>query len=159
MLSINFIIFSLKGLYKMPIFPMTVSMVDAYGRSVSKRFDLDETDYAAALSLAGDFIDDLAALTEARILSYTLATKVVYNDVVTAGANRDEGITFSVRTEDNEKAVIKVPAPINSVINSDGTVDLLDSAVAAFAANYLNGQVLVDDGEVVTEFISGRLDT
>jgi hypothetical protein len=133
-------------------------MVDAYGRPIGKRFDIDAADHAAALVAAGALMTDFAGITEARILSYTVAQKVTYVDVVDAGANRDEGATFSVRTADNEKAVVKVPAPVNSIFNTDGTVDLTDGAVTAFFANYLGGDVLVDDGEVVTELISGRLD-
>jgi len=142
----------------MPIYPLSVSLEDAYGRLLSKRYDVFAADYATALTAAGDFMTDLALITEARILSYTLATKVVYTDSVTAGANRDEGVTFSVRTEDNEKAIIKVPAPENGILNSDGSVDLVDAGVSAFLANYLAGAILVDDGETVTEVISGRLD-
>lgn len=142
----------------MAIYPMAVSMIDAYNRPVNKRFDVSAADYAAALVVAGNFASDLADITECRILSYTVATRVTYSDVVTAGANRDEGVTLSVRTADNEKAVIKVPGPINDIFQADGSVDLTDGAVTAFIANYLSGSVLVDDGEVVTELISGRLD-
>lgn len=142
----------------MATYPLAVSMVDAYGRNLNKRFDVSAVDYAAALTAAAGFITDLSAVTGARILSYTLATKVVYTDTVTAGANRDAGATVSVRTADNEKAVVKIPAPEAGIFNADGSVDLLDAGFAALMANYLSGAILVDDGEVVSEVISGRLD-
>jgi len=142
----------------MPIFRATFSLVDAYGRNATMRRDIDALDQPTALVAAGDFAADLADLTELRILWYEIAQRQVYTDTVDAGANRDEGATFSVRTEDNEKATIKVPGPINAIFNADGSVDLTHSAVAAFMANYLAGTVLVDDGEVVTEILSGRLD-
>jgi hypothetical protein len=142
----------------MPTYGLSVSLVDAYGRSASKRFDIVAATQPDAITLAGGFMADLALITELRILWYDVSERVVYSDSVDTGANRDEGVTFSVRTEDNEKAVIKVPGPINGMFNADGSVDLTDGGVAAFIANYLAGDVLVDDGEVVTELISGRLD-
>lgn len=142
----------------MPVYQCAISMVDAYGRPVSKRVDISAVDYATALINASGFVDDLQAITEAEILYYTVATKVVYAGTLTAGANRDEGVTFSVRTTDNEKAVIKVPAPKNAIFQSDGSVDLSNALVTGLMANYLGALVLVDDGETVTSLISGRLD-
>jgi hypothetical protein len=142
----------------MAIFPVTFSLVDAYGRAASKRFDINAASHGDAVTAAGAFATDLAGITELRILSYVVGERVTYTDTVDAGANRDEGVTLSVRTADNEKAVIKVPGPVNSIFNTDGSVDTTDGAVTAFVANYLAGTVLVDDGETVTELIGGRLD-
>lgn len=142
----------------MPVYQCSISMVDAYGRPVSKRVDINAADYATALTQAGDFVDDLQAITEAEVLAYSVATKVVYSGTLTAGANRDEGATFSVRTEDNEKATVKVPAPKNAIFNSDGTVDLANALVTDLFANYLGDLVLVDDGETVIALLGGRLD-
>lgn len=142
----------------MASFPVGVAFVDAYGRAATKHFEVSAADHAAAKVVAAALMVDLAGITELRILSYTVAEKVVYTDTVDAGANRDEGVTLSVRTADNEKASIKIPGPVNGIFNADGSVDLTDAAVTAFIANYLSGDVLVDDGETVAELISGRLD-
>lgn len=142
----------------MATFPTTYAMVDAYGRSVTKTLDLVAADAPAAVTLAGQVAADLAGVSGARILAYTVKVRTTYTDVVTAGSNRDAGATISVRTADNERAIFTIPAPEATIFNTDGSVDLVDSAFAAYAANYVNGVVLVDDGEVVTEIISGRLD-
>lgn len=143
----------------MALFPLSVALVDAYGRPATKRYDVNAADHAAALVVAAAFMADLAGITELRILSYVVGERVTYSDSVDAGANKDEGATLSVRTADNEKATVKIPGPINAIFNADGSVDLTDGAVTAFVANYLSGDIRVDDGEVVTEIISGRLDT
>lgn len=143
----------------MPTYQLGVQMVDAYGRPVSKALDIVAADPPAGLTLAGSIMTDLAPITGARILSYTLKVRVPYTDSVTAGANRDAGATISVRTADNEKANFSIPAPEASIFNADGTVDLTDGGFAAYLANYLSGAILVDDGEVVTEVISGKLDS
>jgi hypothetical protein len=142
----------------MAIFPATISMVDAYSRTINKRVDINAADYATALTNAASYVDDLQALTEAEVLYYSVATKVVYAGTLTAGANKDEGLTLSVRTTDNEKATIKVPAPKNEVFNTDGSVDTADALITNFIANYTGALVLVDDGETVTGLLGGRLD-
>lgn len=142
----------------MPVFPCSITMVDAYGRAINKRVDISAADYATALTQAASFIDDLQAISEAEVLYYQLSTRVTYVGALTAGANRDEGVTFSVRTTDNEKANVKVPAPKNAIFQADGSVDLDNALVVALFAHYLGGLVLVDDGEIVTSLISGRLD-
>lgn len=143
----------------MATYTLNVSLVDAYGRPASKRYDIVAATQPDAVTLAGNFMADLAGITGLRILSYVVGEKVTYTDVVTAASNRDAGATFSVRTQDNEKATVKVPGPIADIFNTDGTIDLTDGAVTAFMSEFLAGNVLVDDGEVVTEVISGRLDT
>ena len=139
-------------------FLVTYSLVDAYDRSATKRFTVEAIDHATALTEAGLMAADLADLTELDILWYVVGDKVVYTDTVVAGANRDEGITLSVRKADNEKAVIKVPGPINAVLNPDGTVDMANAAITAFVANFLSGVFRISDHEVVTDALSGKLD-
>jgi len=109
----------------------------------------------AAAALAAD----LAAITEAEILSYTVALRTVYNDTVTTGGNRDEGATLVIRKEDNFKGILKVPAPINAIFDSIGNVDITNAAVTAFVSNFLTGADFVfSDGEQGTALLSGRLD-
>lgn len=142
----------------MAVYQCTISMVDAYGRAVSKRVDVSADTHALAVTAAGAFVTDLQALTEAEVLYYSVAERVTFNGSLTAGANRDEGVTFSVRTTDNEKSTIKVPAPKNAIFNTDGSVDTANALVTDFIANYLSAAILVDDGEIVTSLIGGRLD-
>lgn len=139
-------------------FGLRVAMVDAYQRPVSRTYTVEAIDHATALAAAGTFMSDLANITEARILWYTIADETVYSDAVTAGANRDEGATMVVRKADNKLATFNVPAPINAIFDADGTVDLTDTAVTALMAHFLSGVFRVSDHEVVAELVSGRLD-
>jgi len=139
-------------------FEVTYTLEDAYQRVGTKRYDFSAADHPTALTAALAMADDLAALTEMRILWYVVHTRVAYSDSVTAGANKDEGITLVVRTTDNEKAVLKVPGPMNAVINADGTVDITNALVSDYVDNFITGDFTVSDGEDVTELLSGRLD-
>lgn len=145
----------------MPTFSVTFEMVDAYQRPASKRFNTVDTmvDFDAAVAAAAGLATDLGNLTELDILAYSVSQRVVYTDTVVAGANRDEGVTFQLRLLDNFKADLKVPGPINSIFNADGTVILTDAAVTAFIANFLSGgDFTFDDGEQASALLKGSLD-
>lgn len=143
----------------MASFSCSISMIDAYQRPIRKEIEIEAADHAAAKTIAGAFMTDFAAATEARILYYIVGERVTYTDVVTAGANRDEGMTVTVLTQDNERANIKVPCPINAMFNEDGSLDQANSTWTALFANYLSGDVRVNDGEIATETIKGSLDS
>lgn len=141
-------------------FKLTVKMEDAYTRRTTRRWDVEALDFATALAGVPAHLTALANLSECKILSYTLGQETSYADTVDAGANVDEGVTFSVSIAGSpeKRASQKVPAPVKTIFNSDGSVDLTNGLVTAYAANFLSGLILVSDGEVVGAFESGRLD-
>ena len=100
----------------------------------------------------------MAALTEAEILEHTVALRSNYSDAVSAGANLDEGITLSVELASGKKAPIKVPAPVKSMVDAAGSVDITDTLVTDFVDNWLVGNFLLSDGETVAQLLSGKLD-
>lgn len=144
----------------MTTYLVSYELVDAYGRSARKAFETaDLVDFSAALTAASGMGADLAGLSELDVLSYTVSQRVPYTDTVVPGANRDEGVTFVLRKEDNKKASIKVPGPINAIFDGLGNADITDGAVTAFLANFLTGGDFVfSDGEQATVILSGVLD-
>ena len=144
----------------MPVYEVSFEMVDAYGRSASKRFEsVDLLDEATALASAAALATALANLTELDILAYSVGQRIVYTDTPDAGANRDEGVTFTMRKLDNFKGSIKVPGPVNSIFNADGSVDLTDAIVTGFINSFLSGaDWTFSDGEQASAIIKGELD-
>ena len=144
----------------MPVYTAFYQMEDSYGRVTSKTFEsVDLADEATALTSAAGLADDLSALSEIRVLAYTVGRRVVYTDVNDTGSNKDTGVTFTMRKEDNYKAPIKVPGPVPSIFNSDGSVDVTDALVTAFTSNFLvGGDWTFSDGEQATMLVSGVLD-
>jgi len=140
----------------------SVELQDAYGRKTTKRYQSDPAvaDFTTALSIASDLVDDLAALTELRVLAYTVGQRTIYADSESTGANKDEGATLVVEKTDNYRAVLKVPGPIQSVRVADGTIDISAAEVAAYIANFADGATRwsLSDGEYLTGIVSGRLD-
>jgi len=145
----------------MPEYQVTYEMIDAYNRRTRKTFHTVATmaDETAALAAAAALATDLGNLTELDILAYSVAQRVVYTDTVVAGANKDEGVTFTLRKVDNFNDDIKVPGPINSIFDGNGNVIATDAAVTAFLANFLTGgDFTFSDGEQAQALVKGTLD-
>jgi len=144
------------------MFVLYVELVDAFNRNTAKRFAMNAgvTTFALAQTAATDLLTDLEAVTEARILAYTISERTVYTDSVTSGANRDEGVTLSVRKEDSRKDVLRIPAPVKSFVNPDSTVDITATPIVNYTDNFLAaGEFTLSDGESIAEVLSGVLDS
>lgn len=127
------------------------------GRKVYLTQDL--VDHPAAVTAANSLLIDLANITEMEILSFTVGLRTVYADSVIAGANRDEGGTFTLNKTDNYRAVHKVPAPVQAIRNTDGTIDITDAIVTDYFDNFLAaGDFTVSDGEIIDGIIKGTVD-
>lgn len=150
----------------MTVFTLSVTMMDAYGRTTRKLYKTEDisgadvgAEYLAAQGFATTFLTALGNLTEAEILYYNLGREVVYSDSVVAGANVDEGLTAVALKTNNKKVVIKVPAPINAVFNADGTLDITDGIVTAYMNHFIaTAGFTISDGENIVSLVSGRLD-
>ncbi len=145
----------------MPVFQLTVGMIDDYNRKTTKRFESVATmaDFPAALAAAATLITDLGNIGEARILWYEVGQRTIYTDSVTVGANIDEGVTFTIEKEDNNNAPLHLPAPINAIFDGDGNVILTDTAVTAFISHFLTGgNWTFNDGEQGNRLVRGKLD-
>lgn len=145
----------------MPEYSVTFEMLDAYNRRTRKTYHTVSTmaDETAALAAAAGLATDLANLSELDILAYTVGQRIVYTDTVDAGANKDEGLTLTIRKVDNFNDDLKVPGPINSIFDANGNADLTDAAVSAFVANFLTGgDFTFSDGEQGTIAVKGVLD-
>jgi len=149
----------------MPAFSVTYELVDDYNRSGRKSWTTiaTTTDFAAAAAAAAALAVDLAVLTELRVLAYHVSQRVAFTDAATAGANKDEGVTFTLRKPDNLKDSISIPGPINAIFDANGfviTEPALPAAVSDFLANFEDGTgaFTFSDGEQWTEFVKGTLD-
>jgi hypothetical protein len=145
--------------YYQVLFPLSLSLEDAYGRQTKRSFQVSAADFAAAQVAAAAFITDYDAVTELALVESRLSESTAYVDTPTAGANRDEGMTISVSLAvGNKKGSVQVPGPIEAIRNPDGTIDLTAAAMVALEANYTSGAITASDGETVDGFIKATLD-
>ena len=151
----------------MTVFTLSVTLEDDYGRISRKRYETEDisgvdvgAEYLTAQGFATTLLTALSNLTEAQILYYNLGREVTYTDTVVTDANKDAGQTALGRKEDNKLAVLKVPAPVKSVFNPDGTLDILDALVTAYTNHFIaTAGFTISDGENITVLVRGRLDT
>lgn len=142
----------------MPTYDATIVMEDDFNRKYRTSLNISAADVGAAETVLAAQAVLMSNVTELEVLWTTLSIKTVITDTVTAGANKDEGATFSVRKANNERSPVRIPGPIQAMRLGDGTIDLTNTDVIAYFAPYLNGDILVSDGELVTEVKSGKLD-
>lgn len=144
----------------MPVFSVRYTYVDSEGREGSKEFEtISLASHALAVVAADALAVDFAALTGADVLRYQLSGITAISDSVTAGSNRDTGITLSVRKADTFRGVLKVPAPLSSVLDGAGNVDISDALVTNFYDHFsTSGDFTFSDGEQAIALLSGTLD-
>ena len=146
----------------MPEYIVTMELQDSENRRGRKVYKTQAgvVDHVAAVTAANSLAVDLSALTELEVLAHTVSLRTIYSDSVDAGANIDEGATFSLNKTDNYRASHKVPGPVAAVRNGDGTIDVTNAAVTDYFDNFkAAGDFTVSDGELIDAVLSGTLDT
>lgn len=141
----------------------TITLIDSYNRTITKRVETETPVIATAKTAiegAGLLADDLAAVTDLGLVTVAYSTKDADAAfAVTAGANRDVGATFRLRTTDGGVVSYKIPGFKVSLANADGSIDPTDAAVVAYFGNFLaGGDFTLSDGETVSAILSGQLD-
>lgn len=142
---------------------MSLTLEDDFGRLTHIRremqahallveYQVEIDNFVAAFALVSDL---------AVVRADFVQTGLNSTQAVTAGANVDVGATFSgwIEGVDGKKASTKIPGFKAALVNGDGTIDIEETNVAAFLAQYADaGDFMISDGENVTDWIRGSLD-
>jgi len=150
----------------MTVFTLNVTMQDSKSRVTRKAYKTEDisgldvgAEYLTAQGFVTTLLTALGNLTGAQILYYNLGREVTYTDTPDAESNIDEGMTASARKLNNKLTTLKVAAPLDSIFNPDGTLDILDGLVTAYTNHFITGGgFTVSDGENIVVLVSGKLD-
>jgi hypothetical protein len=141
---------------------VTMRVLDAYGRTKSKRVGLVSTDATQGETDKAAIIAAYAAVMDGHIMSSTYSGQDDHAGSPVAGSNVDTGVTVSCQLAGRpERAPLKWPTPKAAIINPDGTLDLTNVAVQAVEALYVTATPAIatlSDGETIDGFVSGMLD-
>ena len=142
---------------------ISVKLVDDFERYTTKRFELKTADPAQAVTDALVVAPLVAAASDCGLVSCTvLIPAAITPTAPTANANLDAGATIQGRLAgaSGKFASLKLPAPLASYLNPDGTVDLTDATLKALLDKWIPATdiLLISDGEGVTEWLRGTLD-
>lgn len=148
---------------------LSVTLADFGGNTSTLRFDLDFADLAALvtgiadITGAGGLIADLAAVTNAAVVAYSLGEE--YKEAVVAsqyGAADSQVedialITAKIDGEPGKYANLRIPAPVTGIFLAGpgpeaDQVDVTDVALRAYLNNFIAaGIALVSDGENIED--------
>jgi len=136
-----------------------ITMVDDFGRSLSKGVETVDTVIATAITHVTAYLTALHAVSDAGWRKQDYLADGVITQAPGAGANRDTGATIRVTLDNGRNYAFKIPMPAASIINPDGSVDIGDADVLALIALFETaGYLRVSDGNYVTAVLGGSLD-
>lgn len=136
-----------------------VTMVDDYGRSLTKGFETDATTLANAKTYVEAGLTALHAISDAGWAKQDYLDAQVTTQAATAGANRDVGATLRVALNNGKNYAMKIPMPAAGIVNPDGSIDIADADLLAYVALFETaGHLRVSEGNYVTAILSGSLD-
>lgn len=138
----------------------TARLMDSYGRVTTKQVETLYSDLATAQTQLGNWATDFAAVTDLELVEITYSLKDNADAFAGAsGSNLDVGATFTVLLESGKNAPHKIPGFPASLVGGQGTIDVTQSEVVAYFANYQNPQgCALSDGEQIASVVKGQLD-
>lgn len=140
-------------------FDVSFTLVDAYARNSTKRFEGEATTLAQAQTDATALLADLAAVTLMGAYRRTFSVAESVSEAVEAGANVDAGGTLHCRLDNGKQYALKIPAINPALVNPDGSIDITATAITDYVANFeAAGAYKVSEGNVITEILYGELD-
>lgn len=139
------------------------TFIDSQGRTTSKRIEVEPQtllgDYA---TLAAAIADDLEAVTDLGLVSCSVTIPIAESFAVTAASNIDVGATFSgyIAGGLGKKASWKLPGIKMALTDGVGGVPITQADVEDVLERFLTGagDLMLSDGEQISEWLSGSLD-
>jgi len=140
-------------------FEVTFTLRDAYTRTTTRRFTNTQALMADAVTDTATMLGYLEALSGCAVVKTAIAQVATYSTSPAAGANIDAGATIHARLDNGKLAPVHIPAIEATLINTDGTVKLGETAVTNLeTALGSGGDWTISEGNTVADFASGELD-
>lgn len=140
-------------------FEVTFTLRDAYGRSTTRRLTNTQALYADAVTDTATMLGYLEALSGCAVVKTAIATVATYATSPASGSNIDAGATIHARLDNGKLAPIHIPAVEATLVNTDGSLKLGETAVTNLeTALGSGGDWTMSEGNSVTDFASGELD-
>jgi len=145
---------------------LSLTLLDGYGRTTQRQYEfVDQVLLADYVVIANDFMTEYAQVTDLQIIRATmvLTDGLSLPSTDPSGSNVDVGATFSgyIEAGEGKKASLKLPGITMSKVDPDGSIDLTDSDIADWLANWEYDHpntFLLSDGESIDTWIAGTLD-
>lgn len=140
-------------------FDVSFTLVDAYARTGSKRFQGVATTLAQAQTDATALGSDLFATTLMGAIKRTFNVVETLTEAVETGANVDAGGTVHCRLDNGKIYAFKIPAIDPALVNADGSIKIDNAAIVDLIAHFqTGGEYKVSEGNLVDAILYGELD-
>jgi hypothetical protein len=142
------------------LFDITFTLLDAYGRTTTRRFGNNRALLADALTDSAAMLALLEAVSLSAVSKYSIAqVSAVASPSPEAGANNDAGATIHCRMENAKLVGLKVPAIDPAIVEADGTVLVTNEDVAALVGAFATGEHWrISEGNYIVEPVYAELD-
>jgi len=138
---------------------ISVTYVDAYGRTTTRRVGTTSTTLAAAAVDAAALVAAMGDISDLGTIKYEIGEATPDLTAAAAGSNVDVGATLTAVLDNSKKYPLHVPGIAAAMLNADGTVKIDDALIIAYIALFLTGGHLrVSEGNYVVEVLHGELD-
>lgn len=137
----------------MAIFIATFFYEDSLSGSTSKSFSTDQTDFAAAKTLASSLLIDLNAATKSTIPRWTLTEEITPGGTPAANTNVFERVSATVKKTNTAQANMKFPNPVDAIMTGNSLI-IGDSIWTNLMANFASDWSF-SDGEFYASTVKG----
>jgi hypothetical protein len=147
-------------------YELVVTFADTGDNRTNRTYSLTSADDAAAVTDTAALLADIAAVTNAEIVGYSLNHKFLENAFALPAAAEIENQAFfsgKIVGDPTDSAILSIPAPPGTIMTAltgpgYNIVDMNDAAVQAFIGNFGPGGVAtLSDGETWdTATVSGK---
>ncbi|GAH93799.1 unnamed protein product [marine sediment metagenome] len=140
-------------------FEVGIQFLDDYGRTTTRRFQNTETLIADALASVGTLITDFLMTSDLGTMKHDVAVRTVCDNAADTGANKDVGGTLHCVLDNAKLYPLRIPGIKDSMLNPDGSIDLVNAAITTYVANFeTGGKFRVSEGNYVVDVLYGELD-
>jgi len=140
----------------------TFKLVDDKGRMTLLKNEVDGATPADQIDNAEALSALLAATTKLGLVSGQITFPLSVTPTAAAeGSNTDVGGKVKGPSDDDGKMlVLRIPDPLDAIVNTTGGFDLEEEHIEAYIAEFVTGQsAMLSDGEQVSSWLTGELDS
>lgn len=141
-------------------FTISVTYVDAYGRTTTRRYENTRSTISDAASDAGAMVTAYQAIGDLGVAKFEISQMTPQAVSPQAGSNLDTGGTVHAVLDNAKGYAAHIPGIKAALVNSDGSLDLGDSDLLAWLALFqTGGKFRVSEGNYFTTYRYGELDS
>jgi hypothetical protein len=135
------------------------TLVDDYGRTLTKRYVSTAATAAEAEADAAAFVSLIEGVSDMAVLKRQTALITPVGNEADGGANRDTGATVHVRLNNSKLYPVKIPGVDLGIVNEDGSLNLASPDLLAFLASFdATGEYLLSETNWMVGIEYGELD-